>query len=204
MTTFLWSDHTIRNPSSFGRTRITPGAAMQSPLTGAIQTASREGARWSLRCEWVVWGAQRAELEALLSRLNGMEHRLALPMFDQANRGTWSGTPVVDGAGQTGGTLNIRGGSGSETNYARAGDFFRYDNCVRMVMADADSTLGDATLEIWPPIRTSPADGASIVHAAPEGVYIMRQLAEVPLEDVLASGEMLSRIEAVFEDDVLA
>ena len=205
MTTYNWSTFSLPNPAAFRRQRITNTAGAPSPLTGAIQTAERAGGRWRLIIEWVVSGADRDALEGLLSRLNGMQHRLALPMFGHTVRGAWSGTPVVDGASQTGYSLNLRGGGLSVTNYARAGDFFSFDNCVRMVTADADTDgSGDVTLEIWPPIRTSPADATAVDITAPEGVYMLREMAEVPVDDVLASGELLSRIECVFEDDVLA
>lgn len=205
MTTYTYSGLGIRNPAVFARTRITNSPTMRSVLTGAIQTTERAGSRWALRVEWVVPGAERDALEALLTRLNGPEHRLRLPMFGQANRGTWSGTPLVNGGSQAGYELDIDGAGASVTNYARAGDLFTFDNCVRMVTADANSDgSGQVALPIWPPIRTSPADNTAIDHSDVDGVYILVDFAELELEDVLASGELLSRIGATFEDDVLA
>lgn len=208
MTTYNWADFGIKNPGRFARQRLTNTAAMTSPLTGSVQTAERAGGRWLLKCAWVVAGGERNELESLLTRLNGIEHRLRLPMFDWANRGAWDGgdTITVDGGSQTGYSINLNSDQVSIANYVRAGDFFRFDNCVRMATTDADTDgVGDFTIECWPPIRTSPANGAAVSRGATStGVYIMRELAEIELEDVLASGEILSRIEATFEDDVLA
>jgi len=206
VTTYTWSDYGLPNPAKFARARITNTASMRSPLTGAIQTAERAGARWQLRAEWVVTGAQRDALEALLTRLNGQEHRLRLPMFGQSNRGAWSGTPLVAGASQAGYSLNVDGASFSVTNWARAGDLFTFDNAVRMVTADVDSTGGGlVTLPLWPPIRTAPADNTALDFASTiNGVYFLVDFAEIELDDVLASGELLSRVGATFEDDVLA
>lgn len=206
MTTFSWSAYGLPNPAVMRRTRITTTAAMRSRLSGAIQTAERAGARWQLVCEWVVKGADRDALEGLLTRLNGLEHRIALPMFGAVNRGAWSGTPLVNGGSQAGYSINVDGAPASVTNYARAGDFFKFDNCIRMVTADANSDgSGLVTLPCWPPIRTAPADATAITHSSSiEGVYLMTEFAELELEDVLASGELISHIGATFEDDVLA
>lgn len=184
---------------------------MVSVLTQALQSNERAGAHWELSCEWVVTGADRDELEALLTLLNGTEHRLKLPMFDlstgvKTNRGTWSGTPVVSGAGQTGYTLVGDGATASDANFAKMGDLFTFDNTLRMVTLDAASDgVGNFTLNLWPGIRTSPANNATIdASASIQGVYYLYSIADMPVSDELASGAALSRIAATFRDDVLA
>ena len=197
-------------PAEFSRTQLTNSAVMRSPLTGAVQSAERAGARWLVRCEWVVTGEDRNRVEAMLARLNGQEHRLRLPMYKSQRYGVWTGSPVVDGGSQPlGYAVNIRGATASVTDYARAGDFIRItggSNCIHMITDDADTDgAGLATLSIWPPLRASPPD-ASVIFPALNitGVYILQSVGEIQTRDILASGDLYSRIEAVFEDDVLA
>lgn len=212
MTTYNWSDYSIPAPASFARARVTPEARMVSVLSQALQSSARAGAHWQLRCEWIVRGAARDELEGLLTHLNGSEHRIKLPMFDwltgtRTVRGSWSGSPAVDGASQTGRSLNVTNGVASAvTAWALPGDLFTFDNTVRMVTLPTDlNASGDGVLTFWPPVRTSPADAAAISTASNiEGVYYLAEPPEIPITDELANGDALSRIAAVFVDDVLA
>lgn len=102
--------------------------------------------------------------------------------------GTQGGTPLVDGASQTGASLVTKGWSNSITNVIRAGDVFtiagvyavnpvtksstgRLQHFVATAAANSGASTGPATLAISPSIVTSgttqtvsasPADGAAI------------------------------------------
>ncbi len=211
MTIYSWASQFIRNPATFSRDRVTPEARMVSQFTQALQSSERAGQHWRLECQWIVHGDDRENLEALLTRLNGTEHRVGLPMFDllagiKPQRGTFSGSPVVNGAGQSGYTLEVAGGANGDLNFALPGDFLQFDKAIRMVTERASTDgSGNATVSIWPPIRTSPADATPLkTETNIEGVYYLESMATVPLEDVLARGEVLSPIAATFVDDVLA
>lgn len=87
------------------------------------------------------------------------------------------GTPVVDGAGQTGEALAVTGLPASTTGYLLAGDYVQLGSGASarllMVLEDADSDAqGDATLRLWPGVRTAPADGAPIVVDGPQGLFV--------------------------------
>lgn len=211
MTIYSWASYNIRPPSRMVRDRRNPEARMISPFSQALQSSERAGQHWRLELEWLVYGEERDELEALMTRLNGTEHRIGLPMFDlltgvKTNRGTFSGTPVINGAGQTGYEIQVAGGAENDPNFALPGDFLQFDSAIRMVTARAGTDgIGEATIPIWPPIRTSPANGTALKTSANvEGVYYVESIAPTPLEDVLARGEVLSPISAVFVDDVNA
>lgn len=206
MTTYDFSSTNAPNPASTRRRLVTNHKRFRSPFTGAVQTAYRMSL-WEYTCEWVnVSGAARAELLAFLYRLDGLTHRARMPEFNVQNRGAFTGSPVIDGAGQTGDTLNIRNAVASVTDWARAGDWISFESSMHQVVADADSDFaGDVTLEIRPRIRTSPADGATVNVALISGVYLLTDLAEIPTSDQLASGEPISSsIVATFLEDVLA
>lgn len=92
------------------------------------------------------------------------------------------GVPVVDGAGQTGSTLAVRGLLASFPALA-AGDFFSLgtglDTRFYRVTADASAdATGRATLSIAPPLRSSPANGAPVNVTAPQ--VLLRLTDEVP------------------------
>ena len=92
-----------------------------------------------------------------------------LPQTIASPRGSWGGTPVVDGGSQTGNTLTIRGLPINTTNVVREGDFINIgtgDNLrLYKVLDDASSDgSGETTLNIWPSLRSSPADGSAIVY----------------------------------------
>ena len=207
MTTYNWADQSLVNPTRAKLQLVSNTAVLRSVLTGSVQTVSRPGTRWEYELTWEnLSGDERRDLLAFFARLNGAEHRVSLPMFDDANRGAWSGTPLVDGAAQTGVSLNCDGAPASVTDYAKAGDFFRFDNAMRMCTTDADSDgSGDFTLNFVPPIRTSPANDAAIVQGtATAGVYILVTPISFDVRDILASGNRLSSLSLSFVDDLAA
>jgi len=94
-------------------------------------------------------------------------------------RGTASssaGTPVVNGASQTGDTLNIDGVPASQTGYLKAGDYIQLGTTsnarIYKVLDDADSNgSGEVALTIYPDLRSSPSDGATVVVSSAVGLF---------------------------------
>jgi hypothetical protein len=87
-------------------------------------------------------------------------------------QGTGAGTPLVNGANQTGYTLATRGWTNNAVGVLLPGDpiqigFRLYWN---LTPANADSS-GHSTLSIWPNIRESPLDGAVITLNNTQGVW---------------------------------
>jgi hypothetical protein len=112
---------------------------------------------------------------AFLVRLRGASGRFYLGDFGHPdNLGTCPGTPVVNGADQTGNTLATSGWTASQSGILLAGDYIQIGDKLKMVVIDADSDAdGLATLTIEPPIEAgdAPADAASIVTSSPMGVF---------------------------------
>lgn len=75
--------------------------------------------------------------------------------------------PFVNGAGQVGDTLVIDGASPDETGYLLPGDYIQLGSgstaTLHKVLTQVDTdSAGNATLDIWPHIRTAPADNAAV------------------------------------------
>ena len=87
-----------------------------------------------------------------------------------------AGAPVVNGADQTGGSLTVDGLPVSTTGYLKAGDYIQLGGgssaTLHKVLQDVDSNAsGQASIELWPYIRTAPADNATIVVGDTVGVF---------------------------------
>lgn len=149
--------------------------SFSSPLSGAMQTLEMPGARW--RCSFVMENlsdADAALLQALLVQLRGQANRLLLHNFARPTpRGTATGTPLVNGASQTGVSLITDGWTAGITAL-RTGDFFGVNGELKMVTADAVADgSGNATISFEPPLRSSPADNAAITTNKPLAIFML-------------------------------
>lgn len=81
--------------------------------------------------------------------------------------GLGGGTPLVNGASQTGSSINIDGAAAGVTGWLKAGDIISIVGCPVVFDVSEDVTTsggGTATIPINPPIFTgqSPADNAAV------------------------------------------
>ena len=88
--------------------------------------------------------------------------------------------PFVNGASQTGDELNIDGASPDEDAYLKAGDYIQLgsgsSSTLHKVLADVSTnSAGEATIDIWPSIRTAPADNATVTIENCKGVFRLAQ-----------------------------
>lgn len=181
---------------------------LPSAFSGAIQTIVRPKV-WRYSLSWRnITGSERAAILGFFLRLNGTEHRCRLPLFGHVQRGTLNGTPVVDGGGQTGHSINIRGATSSQTGWIKAGDIFRWGNTLHMCTLDADSDIsGDVTVEFVPEIRNSPSDGDSVVVTATmTGIFMLESNVQANSSAMrrLASGDAVGDLDLTFIDDIRA
>lgn len=171
-------------PTSIRIAFIGNTALATSGVIGSAQTVDRQGLKWQFTYGYdELRGDERADLLGTIALLRTQSHRLRVPVFDNPARGAYGGTPLVNGAGQTGNTLNIDGASLSVTNWIRKGDYFAVivgtEPELKMATADANSDgAGNVTLTFEPKLRTSPADGAAIhvedgVLTKPAGVFML-------------------------------
>jgi hypothetical protein len=86
-------------------------------------------------------------------------------------RGTGAGTPLVNGASQTGANL-VTDGWGTSQVVLKKGDFFSLGQRLYSVLTDTTSDgSGNATLDIFPNLRESPANNAALTLTNPTGLF---------------------------------
>lgn len=171
MSDYTWPSSVI--PTSSEWRLISNTAAFISPLSGMTRTLSRGGDRWACMIVCAnLTGDKRAVLQAFLARLRGQAHRVILPDHAYTRRGTQAANVLVKGAGQTGVSLAVDGGTIGAT--LLAGDMITVDNYLHMVVVDSTfNASGEATLTISPPLRAAPADNGTVNVVAPTARFML-------------------------------
>lgn len=143
-------------------------AIAESQFSFTSQKQVHSGQRWELDLELppMTKADAGAWLGFLLS-LNGKEGTVMVPDPDRRTaQGVATGTPIVNGGSQTGGSLNTAGWTTSTANILKAGDLIQIGNYMYMNLSDVSSGAGgSATLDIWPDLRSSPTASAAITIA---------------------------------------
>ena len=150
----------------------------QSPFTAKQQVYKYTGQFWE--AEISLPPMKRADAEywiSFLLKLNGSYGTFLLGDPNGATaRGVATGTPLVKGASQTGSELITDGWTTSTTGILKAGDYIQLgsgaDSKLHKVLDDVNSnSSGEATLTLWPDLRSAPSDNASITVSGAKGVF---------------------------------
>lgn len=158
--------------------------------------------RWIVTADWEgLTRAQFAPIQALVIAQRGQwdSFSMVLPGHKQP-QGVATGTPLVNGATQSGRTLATRGWSANVTGILKAGDFIGItgQTKVYMVTSDANSDAsGNATLVIEPALMATPADGAAlVVRNVPFTLALASDTIEIGVQPPVLYSFSLSLIEA--------
>lgn len=153
-------------------------ARSESPFSFVEQTYDWGGQIWEIEATTPTLNRDTAEyFNSWIFKLRGKKGTFLLPIPGaETPRGSFAGTPVFDGAGQTGGTIDLDGFTPSTVGVIKAGDWFSYGtgSATRLhkFLDDADSdSSGQVTVNIAPNLRNSPADGTAIVTSSPKGLF---------------------------------
>ena len=169
MTTYAMPTTISPKSARFGL--VTNTRSFVSPLSGAVQTTAMSGARWTATYSYPpMTHAEAGEFLAFLISLQGSENRFNAwdPLHKlKGNRGTPTGTPLVDGASQTGTTLATDGWSAS-TLVLKKGDYFVVNNELKMITAD-----GNLTINFEPALRASPSNNAALTISSCTAVMML-------------------------------
>ena len=150
-----------------------PGALKELSHSGIMQIRATKAVGWSWNETLPLLSVRNPDHMTLYMFVQKMWNRGEIHEFTHplvpgsgiSRNGVGTGTPLVDGASQTGSSLLTDGWGNTVTNSVRAGDAIKIagDNAVYIVTADANSDgAGHVTIPISPPLRTSPADNAAL------------------------------------------
>lgn len=179
-------------PNGVNPRLIDYGTVLRSPTGGASLRVDRAGSRFAAEISWPPMKAEVARV--FVSRLLDAKSeglRIEFPLLD-VSQGI-PGTPVVDGAGQAGKTLAVRGltpGYVAKEGYwlsiEDAGGQHYLHNARSTVVADGS---GAAVLAITPALRVPFADGATVHLAKPmiEGLVLGDEFGwQIPVNKLIA------------------
>lgn len=153
-------------------------AYSRSPFTFAGQAFAYPGQMW--QADVTLPPMKRADAEQWVAWLISLRGQLGTFLLGDpigaTARGTPTGTPLVKGANQTGGTLEIDGATTSVTNWLRAGDYIQLGSGstarLHKVLQNVNSDgSGNVSLDLWPHIRTAPADNATVTVSSAKGLF---------------------------------
>ena len=151
-------------------------AISSSPFTLRTQVIAHAGQRWEAEVSLPPMGRAAAEewIAFLVSLKGPLGTFLMGDPLGATARGSAGGTPLVNGGSQTGSELTLDGATVSQTGWLKAGDWIQLGSgtstSLHKVLADADSDVsGNVTLDIWPDLRSSPADNAAVTVASAKG-----------------------------------
>ncbi len=171
-----------------------------SPFDKTEQTLEMPGGRWMARLSFedmdIVEGRG---LTAFVNLLRGRAGRFIWGPPSWPQRGSapaFGGSAVINGAGQTGDLIQMRGFGANLPNLFYPGDLMTWLDPsgrpqLHQVIANGavpdyvigpsgSNATGLCSVRIAPPIRRSPNDGASLNFAAPIGVFRLSKDQTVP------------------------
>ena len=162
------------SPSRITFTAASAVAISRSALSFVSQVQQYDGQLW--QAEVTLPPMNRATAEewiVFLLKLNGQYGTFLLgDIAAKTPRGIATGTPLVKGASQTGQELITDGWTNSTTGILKAGDYIQIGQRLYKNLSDVNSNgSGEATLDIWPRLRESPADNASIIVSSTVGLF---------------------------------
>lgn len=169
---------TVPAPKLIKITQDAAVAVSESPFDFSQQTFAHQGQRFMADVTLPIMNrAQFGPWAAFFAKLNGRQGTFLMGDPDaKVARGVATGTPLVNGASQVGGSLVTDGWTHSITGILKQYDYLQLGSGATsrmyLVLDDANSdSAGNATINIWPNLRGSPADNAAIVVSACKTVF---------------------------------
>jgi hypothetical protein len=162
------------NPSSFSINVVANNQINVSPLTNSVEVAALFGDFWEINASWTnVEELEADELVSFFESLGGQRESFTMyPFHRPTPKGTSLGTPLVDGTGQIGTSINTKGWDANQSEVLKAGDFFQIGDELKKITATTSSDAsGNAVLEFIPPLRRETIDSANITINYPRGTF---------------------------------
>jgi len=153
-------------------------AYSRSPFTFAGQAHAYSGQMWT--ADITLKPMRRSDAEQWIAWLISLRGQFGTFLLNDplgcTPRGSAGGTPLVNGSAQTGNLINIDGCTASQTGWLKAGDYVQFGSgssaSLHKVLEDVNTDgSGETTLEIWPSVRTAPADNSTVVTSSAKGLF---------------------------------
>lgn len=165
----------IRAPIEFSLDLMNFAYASGSGETLAGQIVQTLGAPWVITMTWTHFSPAEAQImQAFIDQMDGIANLTQLGNIRRpAPVGTITGAPLVDGAGQTGTTLNLKGMTPGQT--FEAGDMLGRTNLLYRVCAPATvDGAGKAALTIRPAMVVATANEEIVTLAEPKTYFRLK------------------------------
>jgi hypothetical protein len=209
VTTFVLENGTTAYGTATSCT-ITPSTGVISAVTGLVSSSSvpfadgciytlvlaPAGGTLSANCEWRI-------------PTNGQTIFFGRPQFEAGTVGTtYQGVagaygPFVNGASQIGDTLLIDGCSPDVSTFFKAGDYIQLGsgsatNLYKVLTDTPTNSAGQATLDLWPNLRSSPGDDDLIVVANTKGRFRLKDnVTQWNINEISSYGITFDCVEAI-------
>lgn len=167
-------------PSNPGPTRITLGSTVavsliRSPFTFQSQVQQYAGAMWTAEVTLPLMERTQAEewISFLLMCWGQSGTFLLGDTAAKTPRGSVLGNPTINGTQYPGAKImSVTTFTPSITNILRAGDYIQVQNRLYKVLQDVNSDVtGQATFDIFPPIREGLLNGDTVVTYNTKGLF---------------------------------
>ncbi len=158
---------------------LMPAQTNVSDWTGRRQTLASGRGWWECQITFppIVTTASINPWRSFIAKARGAANDFQVPVDPATPQSSSTATPLVNGAGQTGRTLNTDGWPLS-TTVLQAGQYVTINNQLLQLTENVTSNgSGVAVLTFEPPVRVSPADNAAIEFKNP---YCLMYLVEEP------------------------
>ena len=155
-----------------------PAQTNVSEWTGRRQTVASGRGWWECQLSLppIVGTTNINAWRSFIAKSRGSANDFQIPV-DPTAQSASTATPLVNGAAQTGRTLNTDGWPLS-TTVLQAGQYVTINNQLLQLTENVTSNgSGVATLTFEPPVRTAPADNAAIEYKNP---FCLMYLVEEP------------------------
>lgn len=163
-------------PNSIRWTFDRGAGVMRSPRGGTIQRFDTLAAKWILHFDLPpLQGADADAMGIFLRRAASPSVWFQAPDYSYHRRSVPNGTPKVDGAGQEGAEIDLKGFTPGFVDAVKMGDRIGLKTGQVVVVTedeDADGA-GKLTAKIDPPLRASPADNDDVYIDLPLAVFFL-------------------------------
>ena len=153
-------------------------AYSQSPFTFSGQVHAYSGQTW--QADISLPPMKREDAEVWISWLIALRGQFGSFLLNDPSsatpRGSAGGSPLVNGAAQTGNLVSIDGCSASQTGWLKAGDYVQFGtgsaSSLHKVLEDVNTNgSGETTIEVWPSVRNALSDNSAVVTSSAKGVF---------------------------------